>query len=118
MTPVRDARELADPNVVKVVVDAQGFALYFSRAPIPWPRDGGLPPDAKRHIGLYAYRAGSLRKLAATPPCELEQIERLEQLRALWLGQRIVLANATEIPPRGVDTEADLAEARRVVAGR
>jgi len=118
MTDVRDARELADPNVVKVVVDSLGFALYFSRAPIPSPRDGGLPPGAKRHIGLYAYRAGSLKKLAASPPCELEQIERLEQLRALWLGQRIVLADAIEIPPRGVDTEADLAAVRRVVARR
>jgi 3-deoxy-manno-octulosonate cytidylyltransferase (CMP-KDO synthetase) len=118
MTDVRDARELTDPNVVKVVVDAQGFALYFSRAPIPWPRDGGLPPGVKRHIGLYAYRVGSLKKLAASPPCELEQIERLEQLRALWLGQRIVLADAVEIPPRGVDTEADLAAVRRVVARR
>ena len=118
MTDVRDARELADPNVVKVVVDSEGFALYFSRAPIPSPRDGGLPPGAKRHIGLYAYRAGSLKKLAASPPCELEQIERLEQLRALWLGQRIVLADAIEIPPRGVDTEADLAAVRRVVARR
>ncbi|HEY5568764.1 MAG TPA: 3-deoxy-manno-octulosonate cytidylyltransferase [Gammaproteobacteria bacterium] len=118
MTDVRDARELADPNVVKVVVDSLGFALYFSRAPIPSPRDGGLPPGAKRHIGLYAYRAGSLKKLAASPPCELEQIERLEQLRALWLGQRIVLADAIEIPLRGVDTEADLAAVRRVVARR
>ena len=118
MTDVRDARELADPNVVKVVVDSEGFALYFSRAPIPSPRDGGLPPGAKRHIGLYAYRAGSLKKLAASPPCELEQIERLEQLRALWLGQRIVLADAIEIPLRGVDTEADLAAVRRVVARR
>lgn len=118
MTAVRDAREFADPNVVKVVVDDESFALYFSRAPIPSPRDGGLPPGIKRHIGLYAYRAGSLKKLAASAPCQLEQIERLEQLRALWLGQRIVLADATAIPPRGVDTEADLALVRRIVAGR
>ena len=115
VSPVRDAAELADPNVVKVAADAAGYALYFSRAPIPYPRAGGLPDGARRHLGLYAYRAASLKILAAAPVCGLERAERLEQLRALWLGQRIAVADAWEAPPRGVDTEEDLAEARRLV---
>lgn len=115
-TPVRDARELADPNVVKVVADRRGRALYFSRAAIPFPRGGGLPNGMQRHVGLYAYRVGSLKALAASPPCDLELTERLEQLRALWLGQRIVLAAAIELPPSGVDTERDLEEIRRLAA--
>lgn len=115
-TPVRDAQELADPNVVKVVGDRSGRALYFSRAAIPFSRDGGFPKGIQRHVGLYAYRVGSLKALAASPPCDLERAERLEQLRALWLGQRIVLGTAVERPPRGVDTERDLAEIRRLAA--
>lgn len=110
-TPVRLHDEWRDPNLARVVVARDGRALYFSRAPIPWPRDGGTPP-ALRHIGLYAYRVSALREIAATPPCELEQLERLEQLRALWLGMRVIVAEACEAPPRGVDTEADLEAAR------
>jgi 3-deoxy-manno-octulosonate cytidylyltransferase (CMP-KDO synthetase) len=106
-TPVKSHEEWQDTGLARVIVDRNGRALYFSRAPIPWPRDGGTPP-ALRHIGLYAYRVGALKQIAATPPCELEQLERLEQLRPLWLGMKIIVAEACEVPPRGVDTEADL----------
>jgi 3-deoxy-manno-octulosonate cytidylyltransferase (CMP-KDO synthetase) len=100
--------------MARVIVDRNGRALYFSRAPIPWPRDGGTPP-ALRHIGLYAYRVDALKQIAATSPCELERVERLEQLRALWLGMKIVVAEAREVPPRGVDTEADLDAVRELL---
>lgn len=115
VTPVRSRDEWQDPNMARVIVDRNGRALYFSRAPIPWPRDGGTPP-ALRHIGLYAYRVDALKQLAATSPCELERVERLEQLRALWLGMKIVVAEACEVPPRGVDTEADLDAVRELLA--
>lgn len=118
VTPVRDAREFHDPNVVKVVSDTAGRALYFSRAPIPYSRDGALPPGARRHIGIYAYRAHSLKAIAAAQPCAPEMVERLEQLRALWLGIRILVADAVEVPPRAVDTADDLAEVRRLVTLR
>jgi 3-deoxy-manno-octulosonate cytidylyltransferase (CMP-KDO synthetase) len=110
--PLESEAEFRDPNFVKVVTDKDGWALYFSRAPIPWPRNGGVP-SVRRHIGLYAYRAGGLNALSATPPCALEEIEGLEQLRALWLGYRIVVANAVEPPSPHVDTEQDLLEIRR-----
>jgi 3-deoxy-manno-octulosonate cytidylyltransferase (CMP-KDO synthetase) len=117
MTPIRSLEEWHDPNTAKVIVDRDGWALYFSRAAIPHARDGaGLPASAWRHIGLYAYRVGSLRLISAMPPCALEQIEKLEQLRALWLGRRIAVAEAVELPPRGVDTEDDLAAVRRILA--
>lgn len=106
-TPIRSHAEWQDPNLARVIVDQNSRALYFSRAPIPWPREGGTPP-ALRHIGLYAYRVGALKQIASTPACELERLERLEQLRALWLGMKIIVAEACEVPPRGVDTEADL----------
>ena len=110
--PLDSDAEFRDPNVVKVVTDKDGWALYFSRAPIPWPRDGGLPV-VRRHIGLYAYRAGGLKAISAAPPCALEETERLEQLRALWLGYRIIVANAVEPPSPHVDTEEDLLKIRR-----
>lgn len=113
MTPLADPDEYFDRNVAKVVADREGAAIYFSRSPIPASRDDTVPPDARRHIGLYAYRVGCLRRLAAAPVAPPERSERLEQLRALWLGQRIAIADAVEIPPRGVDTEADLEIARR-----
>lgn len=104
-----------NPNVVKLVLDARGYALYFSRAPIPWRRDGAtreqplLPQGlAYRHIGLYAYRVGALARFAALPPSALEQCEALEQLRALSSGLRIRVGIADQPPPRGVDTEEDL----------
>lgn len=114
-TPIVDAVEFRDPNVVKVVTDGDGYALYFSRAPIPHQRDAGpeiMPVGAMRHIGLYAYRVGTLRELSATPACRIERQERLEQLRALHAGTRIRVAEASEIPPVGVDTEKDLLRVR------
>jgi 3-deoxy-manno-octulosonate cytidylyltransferase (CMP-KDO synthetase) len=116
-TPIHDAATLFDPNVVKVVRDHAGCAMYFSRAPIPWARDGfatqrdSLPPGVEflRHIGIYAYRAGFLRRFAALPPGRLEGIEALEQLRVLEAAQRIVVGIAPEAFPAGVDTEHDLA---------
>jgi 3-deoxy-manno-octulosonate cytidylyltransferase (CMP-KDO synthetase) len=110
--PLESDAEFNDPNFVKVVVDRQGFALYFSRAPIPWPRDGGTPA-VQRHVGLYAYRAGGLKAISAAQPCALEETEKLEQLRALWLGLKIIVATATEPPSPHVDTEEDLKKIRR-----
>ena len=115
MVPIASAEDRENPNFAKVVADKTGRALYFSRAPIPWPRDGGLPAS-HRHIGLYAYRVRALREIAATAPCELEQIERLEQLRALWLGLGIAIEQAVEPPPVGVDTQADLETIREHAA--
>jgi 3-deoxy-manno-octulosonate cytidylyltransferase (CMP-KDO synthetase) len=116
-TPLGSDAEFHDPNYVKVVTDRHGFALYFSRAPIPWPRDGGVPA-AQRHVGLYAYRAASLRAITASPPCPPEETEKLEQLRALWLGLKIVVAEAVEPPSPHVDTAEDLAKIRRYLENR
>lgn len=117
-TPITDARELLDPNVVKLVRDASGHALYFSRAPIPWRRDPPVTADEAlpcgpwaRHIGAYAYRAGFLRRFAALPPGRLERLESLEQLRVLEAGERIAVADAPEAFPPGIDTPEDLARA-------
>ncbi|MCG6897325.1 MAG: 3-deoxy-manno-octulosonate cytidylyltransferase [Thiocapsa sp.] len=118
---IRDRETLFDSHVVKVVTDAGGFALYFSRAPIPWHRDEslgaseGLPTTVSflRHIGLYAYRAGFLRRYLTWRPAPLELAESLEQLRALWHGERIHVAIAETQPGPGVDTVADLARAER-----
>lgn len=116
-TPVLDADELFSPNCVKLVRAANGDALYFSRAPIPWARDAfardreRLPEGITflRHIGIYGYRAGFLRRYVTMPPGLLERIESLEQLRVLEAGERIAVALAPEPFPAGVDTEADLA---------
>ena len=116
VTPLESETEFRDPNFVKVVTDKDGWALYFSRAPIPWPRDGGMPA-VMRHVGLYAYRAGSLRAISDASPCALEEVERLEQLRALWLGLRIIVGKAAEPPAPAVDTEEDLAKVRRFLEG-
>ena len=115
--PLESDAEFRDPNFVKVVTDKDGWALYFSRAPIPWPRDGGMPA-VRRHIGLYAYRAGGLKAISASPPCALEETEKLEQLRALWLGHRIIVANAVEPPSPHVDTEEDLLKLRRYLESK
>jgi 3-deoxy-manno-octulosonate cytidylyltransferase (CMP-KDO synthetase) len=115
--PLDHEAEFRDPNFVKVVTDKHGWALYFSRAPIPWPRDGGMP-IVRRHVGLYAYRAGGLKAISAAPPCALEETERLEQLRALWLGFRIIVADAVEPPSPHVDTEEDLVKIRRYLDRR
>ncbi|MES1925421.1 3-deoxy-manno-octulosonate cytidylyltransferase [Salinisphaera sp. T31B1] len=100
-----------DPNIVKVVVDARGQARYFSRAPIPFHRDSGnreFSPLACRHLGIYGYRVGALKRFSAAPPGALEQHESLEQLRAFDLGLTISMVEAWELPGPGVDTEADL----------
>ncbi len=118
---IRDARDMANPNVVKVVLDNQGYALYFSRAPIPWARDqfspaklakgirelpAGLP--TLRHLGIYAYRCSFLRVYARLKPAAIERAEALEQLRALAHGYRISVAISAAVPHPGVDTPADL----------
>ncbi len=120
--PLRDRTEYADPNIVKVVRGAGDGALYFSRAPIPFIRDGGAEawaqgPLYRRHVGLYAYTVGFLRRYVAWPPAELELTERLEQLRALANGARIAVPDAVAPCGVGVDTPADLARARELVAG-
>jgi 3-deoxy-manno-octulosonate cytidylyltransferase (CMP-KDO synthetase) len=111
---IHDAASLANPNVVKVVMDASGHALYFSRSRIPYPRDGEAL--CYRHAGIYAYRVGFLKRYAALEPAPLEKAEALEQLRALWHGHRIaVVVSETEIPP-GVDTPQDLEAVRRMLS--
>lgn len=124
-TPLAGVHELFDPNCVKLVRDLAGRALYFSRAPLPWPRDAFardrsvLPADLPflRHIGIYAYRAGFLRRFAGLAPTPLERIESLEQLRALEHGHPIAVRIAPEPFPAGVDTAEDLARVERVLAG-
>ena len=125
-TPVcrlTDAGRFRDPSVVKVVCDSQGRALYFSRAPIPWLRDHaastrsqGRPEGALRHLGVYAYRRDTLLAFTAAEPGDLEQIERLEQLRALALGMTIGTVLVAEPSGPGIDTPDDLAVARALVA--
>jgi len=122
-TPIHNLEDYLNPNVVKLVSDQAGNALYFSRAPIPWNRDGAIDglasqrhwQGAMRHIGIYAYRVQALRRLAAAPVSEAEQLEKLEQLRALWLGMRITVDNAREPPGPGVDTQEDLERVIRLL---
>ena len=115
---IEEGSELFDPNAVKVVIDEAGYALYFSRAPIPWNRDSftdpqqATPSSHYRHIGLYGYRAGFLRRYTTWEPSPIEQLESLEQLRVLWKGERIHLSEATIDPGHGIDTEADLLRAQ------
>ncbi len=115
--------DFTNPNVVKVVLDARQFALYFSRAPIPWWRDGftqginALPqPAPLRHVGIYAYRVGFLRRFPGLSQAPVEVGEALEQLRALWHGHRIAVHVTEHAPGPGVDTPEDLARVRRVFA--
>ncbi|NDY90582.1 3-deoxy-manno-octulosonate cytidylyltransferase [Ideonella livida] len=121
---LEDVQDFCNPNVVKLVCDRSGRALYFSRAPLPWWRDGSqagaaaLPPTgALRHIGLYAYRAGFLRQFPLLEPAPLEQVESLEQLRVLWHGEHIAVHLSETAPAPGVDTLADLERVRRLVTG-
>jgi 3-deoxy-manno-octulosonate cytidylyltransferase (CMP-KDO synthetase) len=126
--PIADAAEWLDPNAVKVVLDRHHTALLFSRAPLPWWRDAPRhdaalplsqwPPATRplRHIGLYAYRAGFLRRFPTLPPAPLEQCEALEQLRVLWHGERIAVTIAASAPAPGVDTPADVARVRALLA--
>lgn len=119
---IDDPAVLLDPNSVKVVFDAKGMALYFSRACIPWPRDhdfdSGAMPAGKwyRHLGLYAYRAGFLRRYRTWSPAPLETLESLEQLRALFQGEGIHVAEAVARVPGGVDTPEDLEAVRQLIA--
>ncbi|MCL5060552.1 MAG: 3-deoxy-manno-octulosonate cytidylyltransferase [Candidatus Thermoplasmatota archaeon] len=121
--PIHDHADFVNPNVVKVVADEAGYALYFSRAPIPWPRDAfavqqAMPHElgALRHIGLYAYRAGFLRAYAGLASSPLERYEMLEQLRVLWHGHRISLGITPTAPAPGVDTPEDLERVRSLFA--
>lgn len=120
---VTDQAQATDPNVVKVVTARDGAALYFSRSEIPFARDPSAVKAAshgkyawKRHIGLYAYRAGALRAFASMAPSPLEATEKLEQLRFLESGHRIVMAEACEFIPPGIDTPEDLERARKLIA--
>lgn len=123
--PLHSADEWLNPNVVKLVMDRRGYAMYFSRAPLPWRRDpaGADSPSAHmpaelayRHIGLYAYRVGSLAQFSELPPGDLEQCEALEQLRALSHGFRIRVGVTQNPPPRGVDTAEDLAAVAAILS--
>jgi 3-deoxy-manno-octulosonate cytidylyltransferase (CMP-KDO synthetase) len=124
MSPDSRCRQLFNSNVVKVVLDAQGFARYFSRAPIPWARDAfalskhELPEalPSYRHIGIYAYRAHFLLAYARLAPSPLERFEALEQLRALWHGYAIAVSIRHDAPQPGVDTPEDLERVRRLIA--
>ncbi|MFQ2646353.1 3-deoxy-manno-octulosonate cytidylyltransferase [Aeromonas caviae] len=121
--PIRDAEEAFNPNAVKVVTDREGYALYFSRASIPWDRDRfaqsreQIGDHYQRHIGIYAYRAGFIQRYVDWAPSMLEQVEALEQLRVLWYGEKIHVAQALQAPPVGVDTQADLDKVRALLAG-
>src|SRR5690606_15927164 len=124
--PVEDVDTLLDPNAVKLVRAASGDALYFSRAPVPWPRDAFAADRSRlpaghawlRHIGIYGYTAGFLQRFAAMPPGRLEQVESLEQLRALEAGYRIAVALTPAPFPPGVDTPDDLARAEALMASQ
>ncbi|HQR11197.1 MAG TPA: 3-deoxy-manno-octulosonate cytidylyltransferase [Casimicrobiaceae bacterium] len=122
--PIDDVAEAFNPNVVKVVLDANGYALYFSRATIPWARDAfaetrdALPPALPlyRHYGLYAYRMTFLRAFPALAPAPIERFEALEQLRAMWHGYRIAVEITHGTPAPGIDTPADLDRVREIFA--
>lgn len=127
---IEDAEELFNPNAVKVLTDKDGYVLYFSRAVIPWNRDEfaqlssqqissntvNLGEHYLRHIGIYAYRAGFIKQYVQWQPTALEEIERLEQLRVLWYGEKIHVELAKEAPPVGVDTPEDLEKVRSILA--
>lgn len=120
-TPIQSVSDVFNPNVVKVVTDKNGFALYFSRAPIPWNRDSGSAisdqhaRQYQRHLGIYAYRVGFLRSYGLMKPCHLEQAEKLEQLRALYNGVAIHVDVACELPGPGIDTPEDLIRIRELL---
>jgi len=121
--PIEDLDSVFDPHAVKVTRDAHQCAINFSRAPLPWSRDSfdKLPPEMPdnfqyyRHIGLYAYRAGFVKQYVAWPECALEQVEKLEQLRVLWHGEKILVLEAEMDAGVGVDTEADLARVSKLM---
>lgn len=122
--PIHSLADFRNPNIVKVVSDTQGKALYFSRAPIPWPRDHFAKSDiqelpenfpAQRHIGIYAYRVALLHRFVTWQPAPLEKIESLEQLRVMWNGEVIHIAEAVVAVPGGVDTEEDLQRIKKLL---
>ena len=121
---IHEMADFLNPNVVKVVLDRKGTALYFSRAPIPWWRDGAVSgsapalasPPPLRHVGVYGYRAGFLRRFPDLEPAPLEATESLEQLRVLWHGERIAVHLSAGAPGSGVDTPEDLERVRRILA--
>ncbi len=126
-TAITDVDELFNPNAVKVVTAANGHALYFSRSPIPYDRDAFMdeqtrasyiPEQHQRHIGIYGYRAGFIQRYVDWDATKLERTESLEQLRVLWYGEAIHVAEALEVPPAGVDTPEDLELARKKLAGQ
>ena len=121
---IESLADYTNPNIVKVVLDAAGLALYFSRAPIPWWRDGlsggqmALPePAPLRHIGIYAYRVGFLRTFPTLAPAPMETTEALEQLRAMWHGYRIAVHVTNNVPGPGEDTPEDLDRVRNILRG-
>lgn len=122
--PIEDVETVFDPHAVKVIRNQHNYALNFTRAPMPWSRDTFSPDEAflpanwsyKRHIGLYAYRAGFVKRYVAWPECALEQVERLEQLRVLWHGEHILVLDALCDAGIGVDTQKDLEAVRSVMA--
>ncbi len=116
--PITNTSEITNPNVVKVVLNKAGEALYFSRASIPFVRDPESTPEVThlRHLGIYAYRADFLQAYSRLEPAPPEQAEALEQLRALWNGYRIAVHTASEAPPAGVDTAEDLERVRQILA--
>ena len=124
--PITRIEDYLDPNTVKLVADEEGRALYFSRAPLPWHRDAQLDASGRpttfagavRHLGIYAYRVSALREFSAASPCALEVTEKLEQLRALWLGMTIRTAVANSAPSAGVDTADDLEAVRALYSQR
>ncbi|MFA0414850.1 3-deoxy-manno-octulosonate cytidylyltransferase [Vibrio renipiscarius] len=119
---ISDEAEVFNPNAVKVLTDKDGYAMYFSRASIPWDRDNfankTIAQPLLRHIGIYAYRAGFINTYINWEPSALEKIECLEQLRVLWYGEKIHVAVAKESPAAGVDTPEDLEAVRQIVANR
>lgn len=122
---IHESQEMFNPNAVKVVLDKNDYALYFSRAPIPWNRAEFIIPPAStfqtqglRHIGLYAYRVGFLKKYCGWEKSPLEQIEALEQLRILWHGEKILVQIVENSPPAGVDTLEDLQRVREILSSR
>lgn len=119
MTPIHERSEWLDPNCVKVVCDVDGYALYFSRAPIPFEREAGpltVPVNAFRHLGLYAYRAKTILEYVDMRPTEMESCEKLEQLRFLYYGKKIHMSVAESAPPAGIDTPDDLARVCRYLS--
>lgn len=123
-TAIDATDELSDPNIVKVVIDQAGYALYFSRACIPWDRDGIADTETnfstlyQRHLGLYAYRVKFLKRFVKMPVSPIELLEKLEQLRILWNAEPIIVASVSSMPSPGVDTPQDLSRVEQIMLNR